>query len=105
MARYVSLHRMPRPLFTSKFPAPGSVFLMPLVDRRFGVCRLIRTEPLEKEKGLKALVVASSWIGHEAPALNDAAILQTLVLTHHSWNGRKESFWVFGPPPGEFKLL
>ena len=89
-------------------PSPGDVFLMPLSDGRFGVCRVLR-ENTESERVTHGepyvLVASSSWIGDRAPDLNDKRIRQISLLTHHSWQKQPDLNWVSEPPPDDFQKI
>src|SRR5262245_23974696 len=84
----------------SDLPRPGSVFLAPLEDGRFGVVRVLRT----KSQGgyASAFVVPSSWIGSNPARPADSDIRLPLFLTHHSWANQREALWVGTPPPSSF---
>lgn len=92
-------------------PDPGDVFLMPLGDGRFGVCRVLRANTEEERKGHGApyvLVAASPWVGTDAPDLTDARVRRVQRLTHHNWKNWKNPLnihWVSDPPPAEFRRL
>jgi hypothetical protein len=81
---------------------------MPLPDGRYGVCRIIRQSDPEEEKwqgGRHALVAVSSWIGEEAPDVNDPRLRDILALNHHAWDNELEVNWVSDPVPGSFRRL
>lgn len=81
-------------------PSPGSVFLTPLADGRFGVVRVIRRKVSD---GLPAaFIVPSSWIGISPARPSDSEILYPLILTHHGWKGERDAHWVGSPPPDSF---
>lgn len=85
------------------FPAAGTVYVMPLADRRVGVCRVLR---VGSDLGSPAaLVAASPWVGGEAPSLASPEIRKTLTLTHHKWAGKREVVWLSEPPPASFRQL
>lgn len=89
-------------------PSRGEAFLMPLSDGRYGVCRVIRRSDPEEEKrqdGRHALVAASSWIGEEAPDVNEPRLRDILALNHHSWDNMLEVNWVSDPVPDSFRRL
>ncbi len=84
----------------SDLPCPGSVFLAPLEDGRFGVLRVVRTS---SQSGYSfVFVVPSSWIGSTPTRPSDANIRLPLILTHHSWANHREALWVSAPPPPSF---
>jgi hypothetical protein len=89
-------------------PEPGAVFLMPLEDGRYGVCRVLR-ENTEKERqghGCPCILVAASpWIGPEAPDLSDPHLREIQKLTHHAWKNAPNVCWVSEPPPESFQRL
>jgi hypothetical protein len=88
-------------------PGQGEAFLMPLPDGRYSVCRVIRQSDPEEEKrhGVRALVAASSWIGEEAPDVNEPLLRDILALNHHAWDNRLEVLWVSDPIPSFFRRL
>src|SRR5688572_23128878 len=89
-------------------PNPGEVFLMPLEDGRFGVCRVLRenTEAERNAHGCRCILVASSsWIGSEAPSLDDPQVRTIQKLTHHSWKKQLNICWVSDPPPVSFQRI
>jgi hypothetical protein len=85
------------------FPAPGTVFAMPLADGRVGVCRVLRVDATLG--ALAALVAASDWIAEKPPRLSDPAVRRILVLDHHNHSGRAEIIWISEPPPEEFRKI
>jgi hypothetical protein len=85
-------------------PPVGSVFLMPLDDGRYGVCRVIRHGAPFSDTP-RALVVASPWIGTGVPDLDEPLLREQLVLNHHSWNNKVEAFYAFDNVPADFRLL
>jgi hypothetical protein len=87
-----------------EFPAPGSVFAMPLKDGRFGICRVLQLQ-LDRKGYPEALVAASNWIGEAPPALTNPAVKRTLMLTHHSLGDDPERLWVSDLPPKKFIKL
>jgi len=89
-------------------PNPGDVFLMPLGDGRFGVCRVLRTNTEAERKfhgDPRVLVACSQWIGTETPDLGDAQLRQIQKLTHHSWKNGLNMCWVSEPPPDAFRRI
>ncbi len=89
-------------------PKPGDVFLMPLGDGRFGVCRVLRENTAEERKGHGApyiLVAASPWIGSDTPDLGDPQLRKIQKLTHHSWKNDPNILWVSMPPPDDYRLI
>jgi hypothetical protein len=80
---------------------PGDVFLMPLEDGRYGVCRVLRTRP---EQG-DVLAAASPWVGASAPALDEPQVRQILRLTHHNWQDVPYVGWMSAPVPATFTRL
>ena len=94
-----------KPSKRDSLPEVGSVFLMPLEDGRFGVCRVRNRR---NDSGTEVVLVdASDWIGSEAPDLvrDRKAIKRTLHLSHHNWSNKPERLWVSEPPPDTFRLL
>lgn len=83
----------------------GDAYLLPLADGRFGLCRVLRTQ--DAGLGIKrgALVELSAWIGAEAPALDDLALREPLLETHHSHAGSPARIWETDPPPPSLQLL
>jgi len=79
------------------FPPVGTVLQMPLADGRFGICKVLQVTSEDGEA--MAMVAASSWLGDVTPNLDSAAIRDTLIVTHHSWNGSPSRVWVSEPPP------
>lgn len=90
--------------YTEKdFPPVGSVFASQTTDGRYAVGRVLR---IETEKGeARALIAASSWLGHEIPAIDLPHIFDTLVKTHHSWKSHPEVLWVNHPMPDQFRIV
>jgi hypothetical protein len=89
-------------------PLPGDVFLMPLADGRFGICRVLRENTPAERKGHgcpRVLVAAPAWIGTAAPDLGDPALRDIQKLTHHSWKGDPNLCWVSEPPPEIFRHI
>src|ERR1700722_455847 len=89
-------------------PKPGDVFMMPLGDGRFGVCRVLRENTEEERKGHGApyiLVAASPWIGSEKPDLGDPQLRIIQELCHHSWKNDPNLLWVSMPPPEDYRLI
>lgn len=89
-------------------PEPGTVFLMPLGDGRFGACRVLRENAGEERKrhGEPAVLVAGSpWIGTEPPDLADPRLREILPLTHHKWQNAPNANWVSVPPPDDFRAI
>ncbi len=83
-----------------ELPRPGSVFITPLSDGRFGVVRVLRRKI---GSGYAfAFVVPSSWIGSSPVRPSDRDIRKSLVLTHHSWNEKRAANWVTTPAPESF---
>lgn len=78
-------------------PSPGSVFITPLADGRFGIVRVLRRKIGSGHAF--AFVVPSSWIGSSPVRPSDKEIRAPLVLTHHAWNGRRDAAWVTTPVP------
>src|SRR5262249_17625086 len=88
-------------------PQPGDAFLMPLGDGRFGFCHVIHVPSRVFGSPRRGWVdvETSSWIGEEAPDLNDPRLREPLVQTHH---GNGPNIWrvvVSGPPPDTFRRL
>src|SRR5579871_5520527 len=81
-------------------PPPGSVFLVPLEDGRFGAVRVLRTK--SEGRYACAFVVPSRWIGTSAVRPSDDAIRLPLLLTHHQWANKRDAAWVCTPPPASF---
>lgn len=89
-------------------PEAGQVFAFPLADGRFGTCRVLRsmTEKEAKEYGAKCVLVAcSTWIGDSIPSTPTEQMRETLHLTHHSWKGKPELFWVSSAVPAKYVLI
>lgn len=89
-------------------PEVGQVFAFPLADGRFGTCRVLRsmTEKEAKEYGAKCVLVAcSTWIGDSIPSTPTEQMRETLHLTHHSWKGKPELFWVSSAVPAKYVLI
>jgi hypothetical protein len=96
-------NRMPR----SHRPEIGDAFLMPLPDGRFGFCHVIDVPGKDANllfKG-KTLVELSSWVGTEAPDLNDPRLRQVLVETSHNSGPNTWRVVVSGAVPESFKRL
>jgi hypothetical protein len=91
----------------SPLPKPGDAFLMPLPDGRFGFCHVLDVP--SRVIGLPATgviaVEISSWIGEEAPDLNDPRLREVLVQTHHGWGPNPWRVMVRGPAPDSFRRL
>lgn len=87
--------RKPKPIL----PAPGQAFLMPLADGRFGVCRVLR------QGDSCVLAAASPWIGSKPPAVEEPALREILILTHHVWKKNPELLWIDGPVPPSFASM
>lgn len=88
-----------------KLPAEGDAFAVPLDDGRYSVCRVLLDADSESAKEWKSgcvLVACSSWIGNELPSADDPALRPILHLTHHSWSGVPEVFWISDSVPDEF---
>lgn len=89
-------------------PAPGSVYLMPLEDGRYGVVRVLRRrlakDPTTNSKHEVAMVLVapSSWVGANPARPSDEEISQVLTLTHHSWKNARQMRWTVEPPPASF---
>jgi hypothetical protein len=93
---------------TVTLPKPGDVFMMPLGDSRFGVCRVLRENSEEERKGHGApyvLVAASPWIGSETPDLGDTRLREIQTLSHHSWKNGPNILWVSMLPPEDYRLI
>lgn len=93
---------------TVELPEPGTVFLMPLGNDRFGACRVLRENAGEERKrhGEPAVLVAgSAWIGTEPPDLADPRLREILHLTHHKWQNAPNANWVSVPPPDDFRAI
>ena len=93
---------------TQDLPGRGDAFLMPLPDGRLGICRVIRRSTAEEQKrqGLPhVLVTASSWIGSEAPNIEEPSLREVLILTHYAHKGLPEYIWVSDPLPESYVLL
>lgn len=89
-------------------PQAGDAFLMPLLDGRFGVCRVLWASTPEQARTYgapHALVAGSPWIGTAAPDLREPALREIQQLTHHAWNGQLNMNVVTAPPPAEFRKL
>ena len=81
-------------------PQPGSVFITPLGDGRFGVVRVLRTKVGSGHAF--AFVEPSAWIGSSPTRPSDSQIRIPLKLMHHSWSKQRFAQWVFTPPPASF---
>lgn len=84
-------------------PNLGDVFLMPLEDGRFGVCRVI-------QKGLqdgreRVLVAASPWIGSGRPDLSEPLLREILLLNHHAWKNALVVLWTSAPVLADFTWI
>jgi hypothetical protein len=90
-------------LSEADFPAPGSVFVAPTGDGRRAAGRVLRRQFEGGAFGV--LVFASRWIGEAIPPLDSSELREPLVLTHHSWQGRREIFWTHDPMPAEFQII
>jgi len=90
---------------TRKLPYPGDVFLIPLKDGRFGVCRVLRRDPpaFVGKKGV--LVAATPWTGNHVPDLSEPQLHEVLVLSHHGWDSERAVLWTSYPVPAAFTLL
>jgi len=89
-------------------PNRGDVFLMPLEDGRFGVCRVLRRctpEDLSFISRDDVLVAATPWVGVGKPDLSEPLLRETLVLNHHSWENQPQIIWVRDAPPPGFSLI
>jgi hypothetical protein len=84
-------------------PAVGDVYLMSLADGRYGVCRVIGEQTQKRKRYF--LVVASPWIGRNAPALTDPRLRKVFKPTHHSWKGEPAILWVDAAVPPEFRKI
>ncbi|MDR3635089.1 MAG: hypothetical protein P4L84_14890 [Isosphaeraceae bacterium] len=91
----------------TSLPKPGDAFLMPLADGRFGFCHVTglptRGIGLAVRGGI--VVETSSWVGEEAPDLNDPRLREVLVQTHHGWGPNTWRVMVRGPAPDSFQRL
>ena len=85
------------------FPEPGSVFVAPTGDGRLAVGRVLRRQMEGGAVGV--LLAASPWIGATIPPLDTPILRETLVLTHHSWKGKREIFWVHDRMPLDFQIV
>lgn len=95
---------MPRPKYREEdFPPPGTVFVAPAGDGRLAAGRVLRREVAGG--AMSALVAATPWIDDKPPSLDLPILRETLILTHHKWNGRPEVFWAQEPMPAEFTIL
>jgi hypothetical protein len=99
----------PKWLRKGQYPPPGTVYLMPLADRRrFGVCRVARHATRAEEKSAKTahmIVVASPALFDAPPSLDDPRVKQTLVMNHHAWRNRVAAMNLAEAAPREFKVL
>jgi hypothetical protein len=96
-------NRMPR----SHRPQLGDAFLMPLPDGRFGFCHVIQVPGKDDNLLFKrsTLVEVSSWVGTEAPDLNDPRLRQPLVETSFNSGPNTWRVVVKGAVPESFKWL
>lgn len=74
---------------------------MPLVDGRYGVCRVIQRD----SEGERVLAVATPWIGSGEPELSEPLLREMLVLSHHAWSNSPAALWVSRPLPQDFILI
>jgi hypothetical protein len=90
---------MPKPTRYKEgdLPPPGSVFIAPLADGRFGAVRVL--ERSTKRGDAYARIVSSSWIGDTPVRPSDSVLRQSLVLNHHSHQNAHNANWVNSPPP------
>jgi hypothetical protein len=78
-------------------PAPGSVFIVPLNDGRFGAVRVLSRKV---ESGIAiAFVSPTTWIGNKPHRPADKMLREPLILNHHAWNNQYAGIWVFEPMP------
>jgi len=78
--------------------AAGLVLSLPLEDGRFGACWVLAPGPASGT----VLVEASAKIFDSPPKLDDVFPWRPLILTHHSWPGRREKVYVRGRRPSNF---
>lgn len=100
-----SLENMAKRKTSVTLPEAGQVFAFPLEDGRYGACRVLRSasEDEVKELGERCVLVScSTWIGDSIPNAPNEQMRETLCLTHHSWKGQPELFWVSKAVPVSF---
>jgi hypothetical protein len=84
----------------AEMPPPGSVFITPLADGRYGA--VLVTNRRMKDGMCHVFVTPATWIGSDSTRPPDSELRQPVTLTHHSWNGTIAGLWVFSPPPASF---
>jgi hypothetical protein len=94
--------RQPK-LSEADFPPPGSVFVAPTTDGRLAAGRVLRRQ--YEGGAVGALVSACRWLGMAIPDIDSPELRENLVLTHHSWQGRREIFWTHTPLPANFQIV
>jgi hypothetical protein len=86
---------------STRQPAVGDVYAIPLEGGRFAACRVLKASP-----DSTALLVANvNWIGTSPPDIDDPVLRTVLRLTHHNWDGKACAVWVDGDPPRKFTFL
>jgi hypothetical protein len=89
-------------------PGAGDVFAFPISDGRYGACRVLRcaSEGEAKELGQPCVLIScSAWIGDSIPEAPNEQMRDTLYLTHHSWKGQPELYWVSDTVPDHFLCI
>ncbi len=94
---------MPPQKTKANLPNPGDVFLMPLEDGRFGVCRILQKGRQGRQD--RVLVIASPWIDSGEPDLSLPLLREVLTLNHHAWQNSPAMLWLWQPLPAEFKQI
>lgn len=90
----------PRKYTEAEMPSPGSVFLAPLGDGRFGAIVVLARKT---ECGYCMVYLAPSpWIGATAVRPSKDELLKPLILNHHSWEKVEAGAWTAFPPPDSF---
>lgn len=84
----------------AEMPSPGSIFIAPLQDGRFGAVLVLDRKI---ESGYCIVFVApSTWIGSQPVRPSDSALRKPLILTHHSFQSAEAGVWTMTPPPASF---
>ena len=85
----------------------GDVFTMHLPDGRYGAVRVIRgpTKAEAWNEPNVSLVVATQYVGHDLPAIDDPALRRLMIFRRGNigpCEGRAEGSWLSGPVPAQF---